>query len=99
MLALDWIVKLTPDHDILLGDAGVNFVSGDISDGARVPLSCDHALFMLPSTRGSKGIRFEKVQSHEIFNLNAESAARAKRWLIGATESVVAHWKPQVRPV
>ncbi len=98
MLALNWVVMHAPQKDFLLGDAGVNFVSGDILDGARVALSCECALFIVRSLNPSKGIRFDEAQSHEVENLIAESAARANRWLIGASEPVVTRWQRQVAP-
>lgn len=83
LLKLDWTLKFDPNAGFLLGDAGCLFDKGSLNSGLRVPLSKEHALYLTPSGKPTCGIKFSTIASYEVEAINLESAARARRWLVG----------------
>jgi hypothetical protein len=61
----------------------------------RTPLSNSTALHLLPSESPAPRIAVSVAAQHEIESLNLESAARARRWLVGE-KSLLAILQAQV---
>ena len=97
LLKLDWTLKTAPGAGhFILGDHGLLFDKGGLAAGLRVPLSPTTALWMTPSSKGSGRISDSSATDWEVDGLNAESAGRARRWLVGQPAELE-RWKRQVR--
>jgi hypothetical protein len=97
LLTLSWTLKtVSGARRFILGDHGLLFDKGGLAAGLRVPLSPTTALWLAPSPEVSIGIADDHAEEWEVDNLNAESAARARRWLAGEP-SQLERCKRQVR--
>jgi len=83
LLAMDWEIKTDAGDGYVLGDAAVLFDKGDFRNGLRIPLSKGAALYLTPSAMPASGISSSSAQPFEVDGLNNESAARARKWLVG----------------
>ena len=80
----DWTLKMTDAPDgFLLGDTGVLFDYGSLPTGMRVPLCRASALYLSPSERPNSSIGATVAHRYEVDAMNLESAARARRWIVG----------------
>lgn len=82
LVACDWMLKTTTNDRFILGDAGVLYEKSDM-ETLRAPLSKTAALFLTPANSPQSGIGAIPAAEHEVMNLNMESAARSRRWLVG----------------
>ncbi|MEN2747144.1 DUF4238 domain-containing protein [Sphingomonas sp. T9W2] len=85
LLALEWTLITAPPHSFVLGDQGVLFDPGQLRRGLRVPLDASTALILAPATNTrSTQICKRPARSYEPSAINYESAARSRRWVVGA---------------
>jgi hypothetical protein len=82
LLSFDWTLKADVSNRFILGDTGVLYNKGAM-ENLSAPLSCSMALFLTPSESLQPGISLESAADHDVANLNFESAARSRRWLVG----------------
>jgi hypothetical protein len=94
LLNLEWFLKTTSNAGFVLGDMGVLLDKGKLWS-LRTPLSNSTALHLLPSESPAPRIAVSVAAQHEIESLNLESAARARRWLVGE-KSLLAILQAQV---
>jgi len=92
LLELGWFLKLDPNNRFVLGDTGVLFEKGMLVS-LRVPLSSSAALYLTGPT--APDIVVSPADAYEVDSLNFESAARARRWLVGE-RSVLEQLRSQV---
>jgi hypothetical protein len=83
LLGLEWQIKIDANGGFILGDAAVLFEKADLASGMRTPLSKFAALYLTPSNNQREAIASISAQAFEVINLNLESAARARAWLVG----------------
>jgi hypothetical protein len=83
LLGLDWEVKTDAAAGFILGDAAVLYEKSDLASGLRTPLSMTMALYLTPSAAPRQGIGRRVAKPFEVDELNYESAARARLWLVG----------------
>lgn len=82
LLALDWTLKTDSTDRFVLGDTGVLYDKGAMQR-LLVPLSRGAALFLTQSDNPKTEISLVTTAGYDVANLNFESAARSRRWLIG----------------
>ncbi|MGY2805606.1 DUF4238 domain-containing protein [Bradyrhizobium sp. USDA 4506] len=82
LLSLDWVVKTDPCGRFILGDTGVLYAKGDM-ESLSAPLSRATALYLTASDSPKPTITSAAAAAHEVQTLNAESAARSRRWITG----------------
>jgi hypothetical protein len=82
LLTFDWTVKTDVAGRFILGDMGVLYNRGDMSD-LRAPLSRDVALYLTPTHAPRPGTSSSIAAEHDVQNLNVESAACARQWIVG----------------
>ena len=82
LLSLDWTLKADPSGQFILGDTGVLYNKGEI-ESLSAPLSRATALYLTASDSPKPSITSATAAPHEVENLNAESAARSRRWIAG----------------
>ncbi|TPJ54855.1 DUF4238 domain-containing protein [Mesorhizobium sp. B2-6-4] len=82
LLGLDWTLKTDPSDRFILGDAGVLYNRGDVQS-LSAPLSRGAALYLTPSDSPKPDILSVSAADHDVTNLNLESAARSRRWIVG----------------
>lgn len=82
LLGFDWTLKTDASDRFILGDAGVLYNTGAMQS-LSAPLSRGAALFLTPSDSPKLGISSVPAADHDVVNLNFESAARSRRWLVG----------------
>lgn len=82
LLDLDWTLKTDPAARFILGDTGVLYNKGALQR-LSAPLSRGAALFLAPSDSPQPSISSVPAAEHEVANLNIESAARSRRWIVG----------------
>lgn len=82
LLSLEWTLKTDAADRFILGDTGVLYNKGAMQN-LSTPLSRSAALFLTPSDRPNPGISSTSAAEHDVANLNMESAARSRRWLVG----------------
>ena len=80
---MNWQVKMDENASFVLGDAAVLYENGDIRSGLRTPLSKTTALYLTPSQTPCAAIARTIAKPFEVDDLNYESAARARLWLVG----------------
>lgn len=83
LLGLDWQIKTDANAGFILGDAAVLYEKSDLGSGLRTPLSKTTALYLKPSQTPRQGIASSIAKPFEVDDLNYESAARARLWLVG----------------
>ena len=83
LLGLDWEVTTNAAADFILGDAAVLYEKSDLASGLSTPLSMTTALYLKPSAAPRQGIGRRIARPFEVDQLNYESAARARLWLVG----------------
>lgn len=83
LLSLDWQIKTDSSAGFILGDAAVLYENSDLGSGLRTPLSKTTALHLTPSPSPQQGIATAAARPFEVENLNYETAARARLWLVG----------------
>jgi hypothetical protein len=89
VLGLDWTLISAAPHSFVLGDHGVLFDPGQLGRGLRAPLSSSVALILSPTdVSGAQGIRSRPARNYEPSAMNYESAARSRRWVVGAKNAV-----------
>lgn len=99
LLALEWtLASVTGDRHLILGDHGLLFDKGGFDAGLRVPISPRQALLLRPASGGPSCINDADLSDWLVGDLNAESAARARMWLVGEP-SELERYRPQVRGV
>ncbi|MEK4035375.1 DUF4238 domain-containing protein [Methylocystis sp. IM2] len=94
LLNFDWTLKTDRSGHFVLGDTGVLYNKGHMQSLA-VPLSRSAALYPTPSDHPKPGISSIVAADHDVENLNLESAARSRRWIVG-DPSVLNRLSPQV---
>lgn len=82
LLEFEWTLKSDAAGRFVLGDAGVLYNKGAMQC-LSAPLSRDVALVLTTSNNPRTGISSVAAADYDIANLNLESAARARRWLVG----------------
>ncbi len=82
LLGFDWTLKTDASNGFILGDTGVLYNYGAMQS-LSAPLSRSAALFLTPSDNPKSGISSVSAADHDVANLNLESAARSRRWLVG----------------
>lgn len=87
LLGLDWTIKTDPSGRFILGDCGVLYSKGDLNNPV-VPLSRNAALYMAASKKPANTISSILAKDYEVESLNAESAARSRRWIVGNREEL-----------
>lgn len=83
LLGLDWQIRTDANAGFILGDAAVLYEKSDLGSGLRTPLSKTTALYLKPSQTPRQGIASSIAKPFEVHDLNYESAARARLWLVG----------------
>lgn len=83
LLSLTWHIKTDANAGYILGDAAVSYEKSDLGSGLRAPLSKTTALYLTPSQTPRQGIANTTAKPFEVDDLNYESAARARLWLVG----------------
>jgi hypothetical protein len=83
LLSLNWELRTDQLDGFLLGDKAILFDKGSLADGLRTPLSRAQALYLTPTADPSRGIASNPAKLFDVDGLNQESAARARRWLVG----------------
>lgn len=78
----EWTIKTDKSGRFILGDCGVLYSKGDTRN-ISVPLSKNTALFMTIAEELADTISDLQAEDYEVENLNAESAARSRRWIVG----------------
>lgn len=94
LLTFEWSLRIDSNAGLVLGDTGVLFDKGALGS-LRAPLSNSVALYLVTSDNPAPGIAVSSAAQHDVDNLNMESAARARRWLVGE-KSVLERLKQQV---
>jgi len=82
LLSLDWTLKTDPSGRFILGDTGALYDHGDMQS-LCVPLARDSALFLKSSESPKAVISEVSAADHDVENINLESAARSRRWIVG----------------
>lgn len=82
LLGLEWTLKTDAAERFILGDTGVLYNRGAMQN-LSAPLTRGTALSLTPSDRPNPGISSTSAADHDVTNLNIESAARARRWIVG----------------
>lgn len=95
LLGCDWTLKTDAAGRFILGDVGVLYDKGALQN-LSVPVSRCAALFLTPSEIPKSGISLVTASDHEVQNLNLETAARSRRWIVGEV-SQLTQFKSQVR--
>jgi Protein of unknown function (DUF4238) len=95
LLKFNWLMRTSVSGGFILGDFGVLYERRAIAQGVKMPLSSSAALFLTPAAKPASGISIVAARQHEVDNLNIESAALARRWLIGEPSSLK-KWKSQL---
>lgn len=95
LLSFDWEIKIDTNAGFVLGDTGILYNDGDLGSGLAAPLSDTTALYLKPAANPAQGITHKPAEPFEVQNLNLESAARTRRWLIGQPQQL-AHLKSQL---
>ena len=88
LLGMDWQLKADSNAGFILGDAAVLYEKSDLRSGLRTPLSKTTALYLTPSQSPQQGITRSTARPFEIEDLNYESAARARLWLVGKSARI-----------
>ena len=83
LLSFDWHVTIDANDGFVLGDTAVLYEKKYLESGVRAPLSKSMALYLTPSHSPRKGIASSVAKPFEVNDLNYESAARARLWLVG----------------
>ncbi len=87
LLALDWTLKIDVAERFVLGDAGALYQSGALNS-LSAALSRGVALLLNASSVPNTKISSMKALVYEVDNLNLESAARSRRWLVGQRQEL-----------
>lgn len=87
LLGLEWTIRTDHSGRFILGDCGVLFNKGD-SNYLSVPLSRNVALYMTATQPPADTISSILAKDYEVESLNAESAARSRRWIVGDREEL-----------
>lgn len=82
LLGFDWTLKTDMRGRFILGDAGVLYNKGEMQS-LSAPLSPSAALFLTQAVHPLQSISSVAAADHEVKNLNIESAARSRRWIVG----------------
>jgi hypothetical protein len=82
LLGFDWTLKTDASDRFILGDTGVLYNKGAMQS-LSAPLSRGAALFLTLSDSPKLGISSVAAADHDVKNLNLESAARSRRWIVG----------------
>lgn len=82
LLKFEWCLKISSASPFVLGDTGVLFEKGEMGH-LRAPLSSSVALFLAPCSSPGLGIKTDIATQQEVEDLNWETAARSRRWLVG----------------
>jgi hypothetical protein len=96
LLSFEWRLKINSPVPFVLGDIGVLTERGEFR-GVRAPLSNSAALYLTSSDRPSVDIIVSTATPQDAESLNWESAARARRWLVG-DKNLLEKLKDQVGP-
>ena len=83
LLTLDWSLKTDNNCGFVLGDMGVLYQREALLDGLKPPLSNSAALYLTPAVNPSLDISAKSASKPDVDALNMESAARARRWIVG----------------
>ncbi|MER9171197.1 DUF4238 domain-containing protein [Mesorhizobium australicum] len=83
LLSLNWQIRTNANAGFILGDAAVLFEKSDLGSGLRTPLSKTTVLHLMPSQTPRQGIDSTIAKSFEVDDMNYESAARARLWVVG----------------
>jgi Protein of unknown function (DUF4238) len=90
LVSMDWHIKTDSSAGFILGDAAVLYEKSDLQSGVRTPLSTATALYLVPSLAPRQGISSSAAHAFEVDELNYESAARARLWLVGESNRIEA---------
>lgn len=82
LLGLDWTLKTDVSDRFILGDTGVHYNKGAMHS-LSVPLSRSAALYLTPSGSPKPSFASVSAADHEVADLNLESDARSRRWIVG----------------
>ena len=82
LLSRSWTLLEDNAARFILGDTGVLFEKGDMSD-LLAPISPKAVLSLSPVRNSTDCIESIQAADHQIGNINLEVAARARRWIVG----------------
>lgn len=88
LLQMNWTLLSAPEHSFVLGDHPVLFQRGAFGERVVIPLSGAAALTITRSALPTAEIGVRSAHPHEPSHINLESAARARRWIVGAQKQV-----------
>ncbi|WP_157132958.1 DUF4238 domain-containing protein [Komagataeibacter oboediens] len=86
IINFEWTMKISSEENIILGDNPILFLNDDINSGIKIPISCKEYLMLSPSKNPHANIQEDHAKSYEISALNYESAAKARRWIVGKND-------------
>lgn len=89
LLSLEWTIAHAKSGGLVLGDMGPVYEHSNLGSGLRAPLSPHYALIAFPRSSPRQGLQSIEWQPYEVAGLNAESAARASRWLIASDKAIL----------
>ena len=89
LLSLEWTIAHAKSGELVLGDMGPVYEHSNLGTGLRAPLSPNFALIAIPRSSPKHGLQSTEWQPVEVAALNAESAARARRWLIASDRAIL----------
>lgn len=87
LLSFEWTLKQTLASYFVLGDRCIAYEKGNLTS-LRVPLSKHAALYLKPTDAPASGIHVADANREEVEALNWESAAYARRWLVGELSAI-----------
>lgn len=90
LVGMDWHIKTDSSAGFILGDGAVLYEKSDLRSGLKAPLSTTTALYLTPSQTPTQGITSSVAQAFEVDELNYESSARARLWLVGESTRIEA---------
>ncbi|HEX8443497.1 MAG TPA: DUF4238 domain-containing protein [Allosphingosinicella sp.] len=89
LLTLEWTLITATPYSFVLGDQGILFDPGQLRRGLRAPLDSSTALILSPPGNApSSGIGKRAARPYEPSAMNYESAARSRRWVVGAKSAL-----------
>ncbi len=90
LLGMKWVLRQTKKPDLVIGDTGIVLERGEIDLGWKIILGPDLAMLITKSDSPvSSTIGDGTLEAWEVDNINLETAARSRRFLVGGNRSAV----------
>lgn len=86
LMEMSWTLKNT-SKNYILGDMGAIYNKGEM-DHVRIPISPSKALFLEKTGDITQSIELKTAEDFEVESLNIESAAYARRWIVGEPSTI-----------